>query len=176
MSLNVLASTLGTVATQEGEGHFPPTPEIFWTPLFTIGPVSVTRPMVVVALSVALIAWWLLATTKRAAVVPTKGQFLAEGVYGFVRNGIAKDMIGFAPGVMTTRSDPTVTPRRLEKSAATASRNAGDRSRSCPEGPARGQRRPGVLRDRPLTRSPPDVLRMRPAGPVRARGCLRAAT
>jgi F-type H+-transporting ATPase subunit a len=95
VSLNVLATSVGSLAAAgEGEGHFPPTPEIFWTPLFSIGPVSITRPMVVVALSVGLIAWWLLATTKRAAVVPSKGQFFAEGVYGFVRNGIAKDMIG----------------------------------------------------------------------------------
>jgi F-type H+-transporting ATPase subunit a len=94
VSLNVLASTLGTVATQGGEGHFPPSPEIFWQPLFSIGPVSITRSMVAVAISVALIAWWLIATSKRAAVVPSKGQFLTEGVYGFIRNGVAKDMIG----------------------------------------------------------------------------------
>ena len=94
MSLNVLASTLGTVAPTQDESHFPPSPEIFWQPLFSIGSVSITRVMVVVAISVALLAWWLLATTKQAAVVPSKGQFLTEGVYGFIRNGGAKDMIG----------------------------------------------------------------------------------
>ena len=88
MSLNVLASTLGTVAPAQDEAHFPPTSEIFWQPLFSVGPVTITRPMVVVALSVGLLAWWLLATTKRAAVVPSKGQFLTEGIYGFVRNGV----------------------------------------------------------------------------------------
>lgn len=95
MSLNVLASSVGSLAAAgEGEGHFPPSPEIFWQPLFSIGPVSITRVMVVVAISVALIAWWLVATTKQAAVVPSKGQYLTEGVYGFIRNGVAKDMIG----------------------------------------------------------------------------------
>ncbi|MDC5697361.1 F0F1 ATP synthase subunit A [Intrasporangium calvum] len=91
MSFNVLASTLGTMAPAEG---FPPTPEIFWQPLFSVAGVSITRAMVVAAISVVGIAWWLVATTQRAAVVPSKGQFFTEGVYGFVRNGIAKDMIG----------------------------------------------------------------------------------
>ncbi len=95
MSFNVLASTVGSLAAAgEGEGHFPPTPEIFWQPLFSVGPVTVTRAMVVAAISVVGIAWWLVATTRQAAVVPSKGQFLTEGIYGFVRNGIAKDMIG----------------------------------------------------------------------------------
>src|SRR5690606_19128259 len=46
------------------------------------------------ALSVALLSWWLIATTRRASVVPGKGQAATEGVYNFVRNGIARDMIG----------------------------------------------------------------------------------
>ncbi|HEU5144064.1 MAG TPA: F0F1 ATP synthase subunit A [Dermatophilaceae bacterium] len=93
MSFTVLASSLGTLAA-EGESHFPPTPEIFWQPMFQVGPFWVTRPMVVIMLSVALLSWWLIATTKKAAVVPSKGQALTETVYNFVRNGIAKDMIG----------------------------------------------------------------------------------
>jgi F-type H+-transporting ATPase subunit a len=32
--------------------------------------------------------------SKRAAVVPTKGQWMLEGFYNFSRNGIARDMIG----------------------------------------------------------------------------------
>jgi len=56
VSLNVLASTLGTVAPTQDESHFPPSPEIFWQPLFSIGSVSITRVMVVVAISVALLA------------------------------------------------------------------------------------------------------------------------
>ena len=96
MSFTVLASSLGTLAAEGAEGgHFPPTPEIFWQPLVEVTPwFTITRPMVVALLSVALISWWLIATTKKAAVVPSKGQYLTEGVYGFVRNGIAKDMIG----------------------------------------------------------------------------------
>jgi F-type H+-transporting ATPase subunit a len=94
VSFTVLASTLGTLAT-EGESHFPPKPDLFWQPLFQVGDLFyVTRPMVVILLSVGILSWWLVATTKQAAVVPSKGQWLTEGVYNFVRNGIAKDMIG----------------------------------------------------------------------------------
>src|SRR5665647_1227168 len=45
-------------------------------------------------LSVGLIAWWLIATTKKAAIVPSKGQWVTEGIYGFIRNGVARDIIG----------------------------------------------------------------------------------
>src|SRR5665647_2979609 len=35
-----------------------------------------------------------IATTKRAAIVPSKGQWVTEGLYGFIRNGVARDIIG----------------------------------------------------------------------------------
>ena len=47
------------------------------------------------ALSVVVISALLLATTKRLTVVPAnKKQFVVEGLYGFVRNGVARDIIG----------------------------------------------------------------------------------
>jgi F-type H+-transporting ATPase subunit a len=87
----------------EGESHFPPETSMFWQPLVKFGTVdlfgsemtlAITRPMVVLALSVGLLSWWLVATTRNAAVVPGKGQAGTEAVYNFVRNGIARDMIG----------------------------------------------------------------------------------
>jgi F-type H+-transporting ATPase subunit a len=54
----------------------------------------VTRASIVAVISVAILAWWLLATTRRMAIVPTRGQFWTEQVYGFVRNGVARDIIG----------------------------------------------------------------------------------
>ena len=42
----------------------------------------------------ALISWFLIATTRKAAIVPGKGQWVTEGVYGLVRNGLARDIIG----------------------------------------------------------------------------------
>lgn len=71
-----------------------PTTSDFWQPLIGEGAFAVTRPMIVLALSVALIAGVLLYVSKRLAVVPSKGQYATEGVYGLVRNSIARDVIG----------------------------------------------------------------------------------
>jgi F-type H+-transporting ATPase subunit a len=82
---------------------FPPSPSTFWQPLVRFGTVEVfgspmtlaiTRPMVVMALSVALLSWWLVASTRRTAVVPGKWQAGTEVVYNFVRNDVARDIIG----------------------------------------------------------------------------------
>lgn len=95
MSLNVLgARPMGLVAQGEGEGFHTPTPEEFYQPLIGQGDWAITRPMVVMAISVGLLAWYLIATTKKAAVVPGKGQWLTEGMYNFVRNGVGRDIIG----------------------------------------------------------------------------------
>jgi F-type H+-transporting ATPase subunit a len=82
------------VASASGDGYEAPGPSIFWQPLFGHGQWSVTRPMVVFALSAILLTWWLLATTRRQAVIPTRGQYFTEQVYGLVRNSVARDIIG----------------------------------------------------------------------------------
>ncbi|WP_332663695.1 F0F1 ATP synthase subunit A [Aeromicrobium sp.] len=53
-----------------------------------------TKPMVLVVLSGVLIVGLLYAMARPAAVVPGRMQFAGEMVYGFVRNGIARDNIG----------------------------------------------------------------------------------
>ena len=90
MSLNVL----GSLTAADGSGYQSPTTAEFYQPLVGDGPFAITRPSVVIMLSVGLIAWWLIATTRRAAVVPSKSQWLTENLYGFVRNGVARDIIG----------------------------------------------------------------------------------
>ena len=90
MSLNVLAS----LVTAGGGGYQTPTTADFYQPLWGDGPFALTRPAVVLMLSVVGISWWLIATTRRAAVVPSKGQWATEGLYSFVRNGVARDIIG----------------------------------------------------------------------------------
>jgi F-type H+-transporting ATPase subunit a len=89
LSLNVLVS----LATAGG-GFQTPTAKEFYQPLLFDGPFAITRPAVILLLSVGLIAWFLIATTKRAAIVPSKGQWVTESAYGFVRNSIARDIIG----------------------------------------------------------------------------------
>jgi F-type H+-transporting ATPase subunit a len=67
----------------------------FWQPLFgTSGPWAITRPILLMVASAILLAWYLLATTRKKAIVPSRGQMATEAVYGLVRNGIAKDLIG----------------------------------------------------------------------------------
>ncbi len=82
------------LAAEEGGGFRAPGPEDFWQPLIGDGAFAVTRPAVVFVLSVVLISAVLLIATRRMSLVPSKGQFALEGVYGLVRNGIARDIIG----------------------------------------------------------------------------------
>lgn len=98
--MNALGTTLAALSTSGGgEVHFPPSADSFWQPLVILGhigsqTIAITRPMVVMALTVIGISWWLVATTKRAAIVPSKGQWFTEQVYNFVRNDVARDTIG----------------------------------------------------------------------------------
>jgi F-type H+-transporting ATPase subunit a len=83
------------LAAGEGGGFEAPSPRDFWLPL--VGGDSAwafTRPMLLAGLSVVIIATWLLVSTRKLAVVPGKGQFFTESVYGLVRNGVARDVIG----------------------------------------------------------------------------------
>jgi len=77
------------------DGFEAPTTSDFWQPLFgTSGSFAITRASVVILLSVVALSWWLLASTRRLTVVPGKGQFFTEQVYGLVRNSVARDIIG----------------------------------------------------------------------------------
>ncbi|WP_226344441.1 F0F1 ATP synthase subunit A [Agilicoccus flavus] len=99
MSLNAWGASLGAVVAAEGDSHFPPKVADFWQPLVTFGHVgnttiALTRPMVVLTLVALVLSVWLVTTTRRAAAVPSKGQWFTEQVYDFVRNNVARDMIG----------------------------------------------------------------------------------
>lgn len=52
------------------------------------------KQMLLVLLSVVFIAWFFIAASRKQQLVPGKVQFLGEQLYGFVRNGIGKDVIG----------------------------------------------------------------------------------
>lgn len=77
-----------------GGGFEAPNTADFWQPLIGSGAFAVTRASIVILLSVVLISWLLLAGTKRMAVVPGKGQYLTEQVYGMIRNGVGRDILG----------------------------------------------------------------------------------
>lgn len=88
----VLTTVLGS---EEGGSFHAPGPSSFeLPPVFSIGAFEVTKPMLLIALSVPLIFAFFYAASKDRAVVPGKLQFAGEYVYGFVRDGIARDSIG----------------------------------------------------------------------------------
>ena len=77
------------------DGYEAPSVSDFWQPLFgTEGPFAITRPALIFLLSALLLSAVLLRATRNLQLVPTKGQFVTESVYGLVRNSVARDIIG----------------------------------------------------------------------------------
>jgi F-type H+-transporting ATPase subunit a len=93
VSWNLLAAGV-QAAGGEGEGFVAPAPEDFYQPLIGSGDWSITRSMVAAAISVLILAAFLVLTTRRASIVPGKGQWITETMYGAVRNGLGRDIIG----------------------------------------------------------------------------------
>jgi F-type H+-transporting ATPase subunit a len=82
---------VGALVLAEGATFAPPGAESFELPaLFG----EVTKPMLLVVLSVVIIAAYFLLATRKLQVVPGKGQFVAESIYDFSRNNIAREQIG----------------------------------------------------------------------------------
>ena len=100
-TLSGLPLSAGTPAAEE---YTPPGPGDFNLP--PIGPDStfvflgetmyagVTKPMLQLVLSAGLVFWFFYAASKNRAMVPGKMQYAAEAGYGFVRNGMGRDIIG----------------------------------------------------------------------------------
>jgi F-type H+-transporting ATPase subunit a len=83
---------------------FPPTVEDFFPPSlipwggsYTTG--WFTKTTLLLWLSVAILILYFLLSYRDPKLVPTKKQWLAESIYGFVRNNIAVDMLGTKNGV-----------------------------------------------------------------------------
>jgi F-type H+-transporting ATPase subunit a len=83
-----------TPVVSAAEEFVPPSAPDFWQPLVGDGGWAITRPMVVMVLTVIVLALVMMAATRRLAVVPGRGQYRLEGVYGLVRNSIGRDIIG----------------------------------------------------------------------------------
>jgi ATP synthase subunit 6 len=77
------------------ESFHPPGPGIFeLPPVFEIAGVGVTKPMLLLFLSVVLVCGFFYAASAGRSLVPGKLQFVGEGAYAFVRNGLGRDIIG----------------------------------------------------------------------------------
>lgn len=84
-------SPLAAVKTESFE---PPNPQEFYQRFFGHGDWSFTRPMVLFLIVGVVVCTYLVMTTRKAAIVPSKGQWLTEQIYAPIRNGIAQDIIG----------------------------------------------------------------------------------
>jgi F-type H+-transporting ATPase subunit a len=83
------------VLAEGGEGFHAPGPSIFdLPPVFTVAGVGVTKPMLQLVLAALLIAGFFYAAARSRSLVPGKLQYVGEGAYGFVRNSVARDIIG----------------------------------------------------------------------------------
>ena len=79
---------MGVLAVEE---FVPPSSRDFELPGIVGG---ITKPMVLVVLSAVLVGAFFYLTARKAAMVPGKAQFAGESVYSFVRDGVARDVIG----------------------------------------------------------------------------------
>lgn len=83
----------------EGGEFVPPGAGDFDLPPLFLG---ITKPMLLAVLSIIIVAVFFLMASRRLKIVPSKFTFVAESVYDFGRNNIAREMIGskdFAPYV-----------------------------------------------------------------------------
>jgi len=111
VSLSVVPASwlqVGVVAAEGDEGfQAPGTADFYWPVIGGDSNWAITRPMVVMAISVVVLAWFFVTVAGKLTVVPNKRQWMAEQAYGFVRNSIARDVIGakdfkpFIPLLMT---------------------------------------------------------------------------
>jgi F-type H+-transporting ATPase subunit a len=84
------------------EVPFPPTVEDIFPPSLWDAAPWLTKFSLFLWLAVAVVLVYFLVSYREPKIVPTKKQWLAESIYGFVREGVAKDVIGheglrFAP-------------------------------------------------------------------------------
>lgn len=97
MSLSVLsAQTVGALVTSGDGGSFeaPSVGDFFWPVIGGDSNWALTRPAVVLLISVAILGWFYMTVAGRLSLVPSKRQWVAEQGYDFVRNTIARDIIG----------------------------------------------------------------------------------
>jgi F-type H+-transporting ATPase subunit a len=88
--------TMGLLPLETGgeEGYVPPSPELFdLPPIFPSMPWLDKYFLQALVATVIIIIFWVVMSRKRA-MVPSKGQFVGETAYFFIRNSIARDNLG----------------------------------------------------------------------------------
>jgi F-type H+-transporting ATPase subunit a len=90
---------LTAIFAAEGDGaSFPPTVNhsFFFDAMGDGSIIASWKVTALLVIGTALLAAFFIMSARRATVVPSKLQFFVEGVYGFVRNGIAIEVMGRA--------------------------------------------------------------------------------
>jgi F-type H+-transporting ATPase subunit a len=82
------------VRSAEGGGFVPSSSKDFQLPPIFGDNVYTTKPILLVFLSVILISTFFVLSARKAAIIPSKFQFAGESVYSFVRENLAKEVIG----------------------------------------------------------------------------------
>jgi F-type H+-transporting ATPase subunit a len=112
MALVALGSTLaageesGEAVDPSKAGYVPPSSLEFEYPPFIESIPWLTRPILQIALGVIVVFLFFWLASRKRAMVPGRLQFAGEGVYGFIRNSVARDVIGpgfekFVPYLVT---------------------------------------------------------------------------
>ncbi len=85
----------GSLHAAEGSGFHAPGLELFeFSPLFTVAGFGVTKPMALAILGALLVVAFFYAASVNAALVPTRLQSVVEVGYVFVRDEVARSIIG----------------------------------------------------------------------------------
>ena len=84
----------GSLVSAE-EGFVAPGPGSFdLPPVFSVGGVDVTKPMMLLVLAAIVVFGFFFAAARQRSMVPGKLQFAGESLYASVRNGLGRDIIG----------------------------------------------------------------------------------
>jgi F-type H+-transporting ATPase subunit a len=94
LAAGALPAGTGTRMVVAEEFHAPGLGLFQWEPLFDIGPIGVTKPMVLAVFLSALLIIFFWVAFHRPQLVPRGVQNLAEIGYLFVRDDIARNIIG----------------------------------------------------------------------------------
>jgi F-type H+-transporting ATPase subunit a len=89
----------GEAAASTSDGFISPGPKDFEFPGIFSPDSWFTKPILIVLVGTLLVGVLFYLAARRAAIVPRKGQFAGESLYGFVRNDIALDAIGHRDGM-----------------------------------------------------------------------------
>jgi F-type H+-transporting ATPase subunit a len=78
-----------------GCGFTPPGTDIFfWQPLFSLGPLQVTKPVLLMLVSAFVVVGFFWAAFAKPKLVPGKLQLVGELAYTAIRDGISRELIG----------------------------------------------------------------------------------